>query len=115
MDQSQFVADETNNIGIVCPKCVETRKMVTAATQRPVDAFMGHYVKLGFPCQMPATATREARAGVEHMWVEVIGIAEHPEEELQGRLANDPVYCDCLCGDIVEFSRHEIEEVMEPD
>ena len=67
----------------------------------PVEHFMGKYCKLAFP--------QPEGEYYEYMWVQVIGLAETPEEELRGILDNDPVKAtQFTCGDLVEFRRNEI-------
>jgi uncharacterized protein YegJ (DUF2314 family) len=69
----------------------------------PLYGFIGNFCKLAFPAPDD---------GHEYMWVEVIGKAETPGEELRGQLNNDPVVAtEFKCGDIIEFSRSEIIDV----
>jgi uncharacterized protein YegJ (DUF2314 family) len=71
----------------------------------PLEQFQGRYCKLAFP--------QEDGEHFEYMWVEVVGFAESEDEELRGKLDNDPVQAlQFKIGDLVEFSRNEIIEVL---
>ncbi len=74
-----------------------------------LDWFRGRFCKLAFP-----GATDPERK--EYMWVKVTGLAETEGEELRGTLDNDPILAtDFRCGDVIEFSRNEVLEVIEGD
>ena len=76
-----------------------------ALAELPAAHFLGRYVKLAFPClQHPARK--------EHMWVHVHGLLQ--DGTLLGRLDNDPVHnVGAVCGDMVQFTRDEIEAVQD--
>lgn len=72
----------------------------------PKKWFIGKFCKLAFPAP---------NGRKELMWVNVIKLAKFKFEELCGVLNNDPVLSDFSCGDIIEFSRREIIEVLDGD
>ena len=91
------------NWGLVCSDHAPKPDPVLAA--RPAHAFLGRSVKLAFPY----LAHPEC---LEHMWVFVTAIAG--PDWLVGVLDNDPVHnVGAVCGDQVEFTRDEIEAVMD--
>lgn len=91
-----------SNVGFVCDK--HARKPDPKFLELPLEWFLGKFCQLGVP--MPNGRN-------ENMWFKVLGLAEHPSEELRGELNNDPLFVDMTCGDLVEFSRKEILQVME--
>jgi len=93
------------NIGMCHPECGP--KPRPEFREKPVSFFVGKFVKLGFD-----TVDKVKK---EHMWVKVTGLAETAGEELRGELNNDPVLnVGYECGDLLEFSRSEIEQVDAP-
>jgi len=97
--------------GVVCGGCAPKPGAYTG--QKP-DTFTGKQVKLGFDNTDP----RDGKPRKEHMWVQVLRVAEVGEfptgEELVGKLANDPVLqCEYQCGDTLAFKVSEIEEVYD--
>jgi len=93
------------NMGMVCPHLAPRPQ--AHFTTLPPEFFIGKYVKLFFPALEP----EEPEAG-DHMWVKVTQLAEAPTEELRGTLDNDAYYdVGYDCGDQLEFSRSEIEQV----
>ena len=81
-----------SNWGRVCP--AHAPKPDPRFALVPPAWFAGRYVKLGFPCLARPELT-------EHVWVYVWGYL--PDQTLLGVLDNDPV----------QFSRDEIEAVLE--
>jgi uncharacterized protein YegJ (DUF2314 family) len=95
------------NMGIVHPHCAP--KPQEKYQEKPADFYVGKFVKLGFDT-VPEEADEQTQ---EHMWVKVTGLAETDGEELRGELNNDPVLnVGYRCGDLLEFSRSEIEDVL---
>lgn len=97
------MAEDPNNIDMLCPK--HAPKPNPEFANMPLEFFKGRNVKLGFH--------HGKLGGVEHMWVECLGIATDAEEELCGLLNSDPVYAELVCGDMVLFDRSEIEDLYE--
>ncbi len=92
-----------SNIGWRCPH--QQLKANPIFKRKPLKFFFNKYCKLAFP-------TLDKR--IEYMWVLTKGLAEDKREELHGILNNDPVLpTNIQCGDHIEFSRHEIIEVLE--
>lgn len=90
------------NIGIVSEG---VRAPDPRFVEQSLDFFAGKHVKLSFPTKC---------GKCEYMWVLVTSIAENNDEELRGILDNIPrCEMDITCGDIVEFSRSEVIEVLE--
>lgn len=97
--------------GYVCDDCAP--KPDPQYAEQPLELFFGKYVKLG----VPVLDETGEEASKEHMWFKVLGPAEgeakEAGEELLGELNNDPVNSDMNCGDLMAFSRHEIEAMVE--
>lgn len=91
-----------SNVGFLCGQ--HARKPDPKFLDFPMDWFIGKFCQLGVP--MPNGKN-------ENMWFKVLGLAEAPGEELRGELNNDPLFVDMKCGDLVEFSRKEILQVMD--
>lgn len=75
---------------------------------RAVDphTLLGWYVKRAFP-------VRGHPARLEHMWVEVLRVAD--DGTLKGRLDNDPhLDVGVVCGALVSVRLDEIEAVLPP-
>ena len=92
------------NIAFLCPK--HRRHPDPKYMESTPAWFIDKFCKLSFPCP-------DGRN--ENMWVKTIGFAESGDQELRGVLNNDPIFADIKCGDMVEFCRSEIIEVIDVD
>jgi hypothetical protein len=94
--------EPSSNIGLVCKDCAEHRLSPNPMFFELIpSSLIGRYCKLAFPC-------RDGRN--EYMWVLVTGLGE--KEELVGTLNNSPLIFDADCGDVFEFNRSEIIDVI---
>lgn len=89
------------NIRFICQKCGLHPDPVYASM--PPVSFIGKFCKVAFPCP-------DGRN--EYMWVEVFGFAESTDQELRGRLNNEPLFADVKNGDVIEFNRAEIIAIL---
>lgn len=95
--------EDPNNIRLLCPH--HSLKPNPAYADLPLVTLQGLYCKLTFPCP---------DGNKEYMWVLVFDMAETKGEELRAILDNDPVKAtEFHCGDVIEFSRTEIIEIIE--
>jgi hypothetical protein len=110
------MAESPSNIGGVCSE--HAPKPDPQYFDKPMDFFIGGYVKLGFEVSKDKdflAYVQQVRPGFkmpdrEHMWVEVTGLSDVSTEELQGKVANDPIFAiEWPCGAEVAFKRTEIE------
>lgn len=95
------MAEDPRNWGFVCDK--HAPKPDPRFLELPPEYFIGKHVKLGF--------LTEDGLDTEHMWVEVKSLCDENDEELVGMLDNDPVKVDYTYGELIAFSRDEIEAV----
>ena len=92
------------NFGFVCEK--HAPKPQPQFLEKPLEWFVGKFVKKGFPAVSP-----EGRETQEHMWVKIESIQNG---RLRGKLNNDPVYkMDLMSGDTVLVDPSEVEDVCE--
>lgn len=111
-----MTAEPLSNMGIVCDE--HAPKPDPRYLELPLEWFLGRraFAKLGFDsCEEAKEALGKRCPPKEHMWVEVVGRAEHESEEFRGKIANDPRFTTGECGDLVEFSRVEVEDVIAGD
>lgn len=93
---------EEGNVGFLCDK--HKRTPDPKFKELPLDWFQGKF------CQLRVVFDGDKG---ENLWFKVVGLAEHPTEELRGELHNYPVFVDMQWGDLVEFSRTEILQVTD--
>jgi hypothetical protein len=66
--------------------------------------FVDKYCKLGFPL---------GNGKHEYMWVFTTGFATAEDCELKGILSNDPIWVKMKSGDLVEFNRSSIIDLLD--
>jgi len=103
-------------LGFVCEEHSPSPKI--EYTMWPVTRFIGGFVKLAFPIPPAISQMAQLRFGrgaaMEHLWIGVTGLAEHPDEELHGIVFSVPRFAyPTMSKDEIEFSRSEIEEFLE--
>jgi len=101
--------EDPRNFGLVCPE--HTPKPDHSLVHgRPLESFIGHFVKKGFACKHPLSGLPSQ----EHMWVEV---KEIKDGAFVGELTNDPA-CELdepmAKGDTVTVQTEEVEMVLPP-
>lgn len=108
--------ESMSNVGACHSNCAPKPDAILA--QKPLDWFIGKFVKLGFPVVEEIVA--QGGPNKEHMWVAVERIATEDEgpngEELVGKVNNDPVFAtDWPCDSEVAFKRDECEMAILED
>lgn len=96
------MSEPSSNIGLVCQDCATRRLSPNPMFfDLALTSLIGKYCKLAFP-------HHDGRN--EYMWVQVTDLGQ--QDELVGNLNNDPVIVDLECGDIIEFNRNEIIDII---
>jgi hypothetical protein len=100
-----------SNWGFVCEECAPAPDPQFA--NKPLHEFIGKHVKLGFPTASKPEFLEKTDPWPEkeHMWVKVTEY--NAENELIGYLDNDPKFCEINSGNMIAFTREEVEAVID--
>lgn len=105
--RNSAMKESIGNIRMVCP---EHSPLAGRYADLDPQTLVGHFVKKAFNIDDPKQLKRE----LEHMWILVKRVTK--DGKLEGELDNDPLYVSYVkCGDIVQLTTAEVEEVLAAD